>query len=127
VSADEIEVQLTLVDPDDDALDVATGTLRRRLAELDEVASVRRPTATAPDGTRGIDAATIGSLIVSLTSQPAVLGAVVSTVTSWLRRHDGRKVRIQIGDDVLELDGASVDDQRRLVELFVERHGGQAP
>ncbi|CAA9544939.1 MAG: hypothetical protein AVDCRST_MAG79-2202, partial [uncultured Thermoleophilia bacterium] len=92
----DIDVRLTLVDADDDDLDVGTAALRRQLLELD-VAGVARPTAPAPEGTRGLDGATIGSLVVTLASQQAVLGAVLSTVASWVGRRGTRKVRIQIG------------------------------
>src|SRR4051812_5655287 len=118
-----MDVQVSLDDGDADDLDVATGALRRELLELD-VEGVRRPTAAAPDGTRGGAAAELGSLVVSIASQPAIVTAVLATVGRWVKGRDTRRARIQIGDDVLELEGVSTDDQQRLLDAFVARHAG---
>jgi hypothetical protein len=58
---------------------------------------------------------------------------VVATVRGWLRRapEQTRTVRLELDGDVLELSGASSQDQERLVELFLSRHapegGPQGP
>jgi hypothetical protein len=108
---------------DDEELDRLTGRLRRELLELD-VDDVRRGVGgEAPAGTRGIDVAAIGELLVSLASAPAVLRGVASAIGHWVERSS------QVGSVVVELDGEKMevtgrlsDDQRRLVDLWIDRH-----
>ena len=53
---------------------------------------------------------------------------VVTAVLGWLGRgHDSpRKVRLEVEGDVLELSGASSEEQDRLVEMFLSRHAAEA-
>lgn len=106
-----------------------TLALRRELLGLD-VDDVR-PVAggPAPEGSRGVEALAAGTLVVTL-SQEAVK-ALVATVADWLRRRrgagdDAAGLRVQLGDDVLELrDGTSPED-RALVDAFLARHAETA-
>jgi len=52
------------------------------------------------------------------------LRAVITAIRSWLTRGGGtgRRVRLEIGGDVLELAEATRADQDRLVGLFIGRH-----
>ncbi|HEX2412654.1 MAG TPA: hypothetical protein VHJ39_15915 [Solirubrobacteraceae bacterium] len=83
------------LEPDADAaeLEHATSQLREELRELD-LERVDRPTEPAPPGSRGLDVAALGTLIVG-----AGRGAIGPVLTN-----------------------ASREDQRRLVESFVARH-----
>jgi hypothetical protein len=114
------------VEPDADAaeLDEVTALLRQDLLELDVDNVDRPPGGPAPPGTRAVDAAILGSLVVS--TGPAVIGAVVRTLEGWLRRRPNRSVKIEIGDDSIELTDASAEDQRRLIESFIARHATPA-
>jgi hypothetical protein len=47
---------------------------------------------------------------------------VVAVIKSWVDRQPVRNVKITLGDDTLELTGASADDQRRLVDAWISRH-----
>jgi hypothetical protein len=66
----------------------------------------------------------VAELLVTLGRSAEGLRAVVLAVRRWLSRSDGvrRTVRLEIGGDVLELSEASLTDQQRLVDVFVERH-----
>jgi hypothetical protein len=109
---------------DAERLDVLTGHLRRELLELDvdDVTSMR--TDLVPEGTRSVDAAAIGALVVSLGTSVASLKDIVLVVRGWLSRGGRvkRTVKIEIGGDTLELSEATIADQDRLIDMFVRRH-----
>lgn len=114
------------IDPDADAseLDEVTRELRRELLELD-VEDVERPASgPPPEGTRAVEAALLGTLLVSV-GQEAIT-AVVRTLAGWLRRRPSRKVTLRIGDDEIELTDASEQQQAELVAAFLARNGATA-
>ena len=128
----QVTVEILEDGADAERLDAVTRYLREELAQLD-VDGVRPASGgPAPDGSRAFDAIAIGGLVVSIANSHA-LRAVVSTVRGWLRRtpEQARTVRLELDGDVLELSGASSQDQERLVELFLSRHapapGAPAP
>ena len=123
---ERITIQIAEDGADADRIDTLTGYLRDALLELD-VADVRRaPAGPPPPGTRGIDVASVGALLVSLAGATTGLNDIVTVVRGWLSRGSGvrRSVKLTIDGDVLELAEASRADQDRLVDLFVSRHGG---
>lgn len=107
---------------DSDAVEVdrLTAQLRRRLLELDVAAVEPVRSGEVPPGARSVDPAMLGALAVSL--GPALLQAVVGLVEAWSRQRPVRTVRVTIGEDSIDLAGASPDEQRELVALFVARH-----
>jgi hypothetical protein len=122
--ADELRVQLDEKGADDQRLDILTGYLRRELLAFD-VQDVTTPSGgTPPPGSRAVDMAAIGGLLVTLGKSTDGLRAVVAAVRNWLARDSTatRSVRLEIGGDVLELSDATVADQDRLVALFISRH-----
>jgi hypothetical protein len=106
-------------------LDWLTERLRRELLALD-VADVRRgaEAAAAPDGARGLDIETIGTLLVSLVTAPEMLRAVVGTIRDWLGRSRARSVCLEIDGDVLQMTGLSSEAQERLIESWLARQAG---
>lgn len=120
----ELRLRLSEGDADDDRLQALTAALRAEIRLLD-VAAVRTvPSDAPPAGARGMDLAVAGGLLVSLGNAAGSLLAVVRVVQQWLARgrDSARTVRLELNGDVLELSGASVAEQARLVELFVDRH-----
>jgi hypothetical protein len=110
-------------EPDADPEEVAEATLqlRRELLDLD-VGTVEAPRAgEAPPGTRGVEVAALGGLVVSM-AKPEFLGTVIAAVRSWLSRSQRRSIKLALGDDVLELTGVSSDEQRRLADEWLRRH-----
>jgi hypothetical protein len=112
---------------DDERLDELTRRLRNELRELENLDDERTRTSGSPDGARGMDAATLGSLLVTL-AQPQALQALVSTLRAWLGRtpDPARRVRVELDGDVLELSAATADQQDQLVSAFLARHGTPA-
>lgn len=122
--ADALRLHVSEDGADAERLDALTGHLRRELLQLD-VEDVSAPASgQAPPGTRAVDPVAVAELLVTLGRSAEGLRAVVLAVRQWLRRGDGvrRTVRLEIGGDVLELSEATVADQQRLVDVFVERH-----
>lgn len=102
-------------------LDALTTKLRRDLLELD-VDAVSRPRIGAPDGARGVDAALVGALMIKVAASANMLSAIVRAVRSWLSRHEGRRIKLEIQGDTIEVTGASSDQQERLIATWIERH-----
>ena len=111
------------VGPDGDAEEVAQATLqfRRELLDLD-VDAVEVPGAgEPPPGSRAVDVAALGALVVNL-ADPQLLAAVVAAVRSWLAGSSRRSIKLQLGGDALELTGVSSKEQRRLTDEWLARH-----
>jgi hypothetical protein len=83
---------------------------------LDRLVGVERPA-----GTRAAGAATVGTL-VGIFSSPIVLRAAMDVVRSWLMRQEGAAVTVKCGKDSISLAAATPEEQRALVEMFVEKH-----
>jgi hypothetical protein len=121
------EVALDIVEDgsDSERLDQLALVLRQEILELDVESVSARTDGEAPPGTRGIDVAAAGALMVSLAPTVSAIGALMTTVLNWLQRgNSSRSVKIKIGDDELELTGASSEVQRYLVDEWVRRHAG---
>lgn len=112
---------------DDPRLDSLTRQMREELRQLD-VADVQAPPSEtlAPEGARGIEVAAVGQLLVTILGTQGLTG-ILNAVRAWLDRgHDApRSVRVELGGDVLELSGASREEQDRLVAMFLSRHSGE--
>ena len=122
-NAAALSVQVA-VGPDGDADEVAQATLqlRRELLDLD-VDAVEVPGAgEPPPGSRAVDMAAVGALVVNL-ADPQLLAAVVATVRSWLAGSSRRSIKLQLGGDALELTGVSSSEQRRLADEWLARQG----
>jgi hypothetical protein len=120
--SDALGIQVA-VGPDDDAEEVAEATLglRRELLDLD-VDAVELPSAgEAPPGTRAVELAAIGALVVTV-AQSGLLAPVVAAIQGWLGRSQQRSVKLELDGDVLELTGVSSRDQQRLVDEWLRRH-----
>jgi hypothetical protein len=108
-------------DADDEEVAEATLQLRRELLDLD-VDSVDLPTAgQPPPGTRGVELAALGALLVSVT-QSQLLAPVLAAIRSWLGGSPQRSIKLELEGDTLELTGISSTEQRRLVDEWLQRH-----
>jgi hypothetical protein len=116
-------VQLT-VGPNDDAEQVGEATLQLRHELLDlDVEAVEVPRAgEAPPGTRAVELAALGALVVTV-GQSNLLAPVVAAVRSWLAsQQQHRSIKLELDGDVLELSGLSSKDQQRLADEWLLRH-----
>jgi Effector Associated Constant Component 1 len=96
--------------------------LSRELRSLDvDVTPVA--SGPAPAGAKGVDAASITQLLVTLSGTGGVIATLIATVRDWLgRRTGGHKVTVTIDGDSLELDGATAAERAELIDTFVRRH-----
>jgi hypothetical protein len=122
---DRLEIRLDVgEDGDAEELAAAASNLRRELLEL-PVADVSRVSAgPAPPGTRSAEMLEAGALMVALAQTPSLVSAVGSAVSSWISSRHGRSATMQLGEDRIELNGITRDDQERLLKLFERARGG---
>lgn len=119
----EVDVSVVEVGADAEQLEELTRALRAEILTLDVESVVPRSGGEAPPGTRGVDAAAIGALVVSVAPALGALARLVTTVVDWLRRGGTqRTVRLKIGDDELELSGASSEMQQQLAMDWIRAH-----
>jgi len=112
--------------PDEEAEEIAEATrqLRRELLELDVVAVDMPSAGEPPPGSRAIDVAALGALLVHL-ADPDMLAGVVAAVRSWLSGSSKRSIKMELNGDVLELKGVSSQEQRRLTDEWLARHASR--
>lgn len=118
----ELRLQLSEEGADAERLAVLVGYSRANRLQLD-VEDVRAIPAGEPElGVRVVGVAA-GALLIAIGQSFEGLQSVVSAITDWLRRAEGkgRAVRLELGD-ALGLSQTSVADQERLIELRVRRH-----
>src|SRR5690348_9015344 len=105
VPAEQIELRVAVDAPgvDDDTLTESVSVLIGELSELD-VDDVQNATAgDAPEGSKGIELALLGSLIVKLVRSRKIIVQVVDAVRDWMSRNNADSVRIELDGDVLEI------------------------
>ncbi|MEU5893872.1 hypothetical protein ABZ835_44810 [Streptomyces sp. NPDC047461] len=76
-----------------------------------------------PPGTRSTEAVQLGALLLGMGGSGALLPVLASLVQDWLSRRRSGSVRMKIGEDEIELTGASGEMQQRVLQEFLRRHG----
>jgi hypothetical protein len=124
--ADEMVVTIVVREPDadDDRLDGLADDLR----DLAGAARVGRPAGgPAPAGSRG-DLETIGAVLVTAQTSVELLRVIIATVSDWMARGRAAErtssIRLRIGDKEIEVDGATEDQQQKLIDAFLSADGG---
>lgn len=120
-------VQLTLrieTDSEADAEELAmlAVDLRGLLLELDIESADRLTRSQAPPGTRSGGMFVAGALTVILARSKELVTKLLESVQWWVSRVAGRSVKIELDGDKLELNGLTLEDQRKLIQLFIDRH-----
>jgi hypothetical protein len=115
------ELAITLIgEGNESELDELRIDLADELSHLD-VSEIRELSlGESPDGSKAVDAAAIGVLIVKL--GPAALNKVVTTVRDWFRRASATEIELEIDGDRIRLSKASQAEQDRLLALFEAKH-----
>jgi hypothetical protein len=101
-------------------LDEAARLLRSELLELDVVDVALLAQGSPPPGARGGVPPAVG--VLAVTAAREVVAVVVRSLERWVGSGSSRTVKLTLGEDSLELSGASREDQRRLVEAFLAHH-----
>ena len=84
------------------------------------VDEVSHPSVPPPPGAKG-GAVEWAQLVVTLAG---TVPPLIMALQGWLGRHPSAAVTLEIDGDTLTLGEAAPDEQRRLVETFLARHGG---
>lgn len=105
---------------DPERLQELTQDVRDELSrlDLDEVAPA--PGGAPPPGTRGLDVAAVGALLVSLGGSAEAVHQLLTVLQAWVGRgrRSARSVELTVGDRSLRISDATLDQQDRLVEEF---------
>jgi len=120
--ATDLLVELFDADADPERLDELTQALRRELLELDADSVDQATAGPAPEGTRGLELAAIGALLVKAAASSEMLVKVIGVVRGWLRSgppRNQRTLRLTIGDQSIELTHATDVQQQQLVDQFI--------
>ena len=116
----ELLVSLSLEDGDHTELDELTRQLRAEIEELNVDAVENVSQGDAPQGTKAVDWASLGSFAVSLA--PAVVPAVFGVLTSWIERKPSVpvKIKVKVGRKTAEIEydptKTSAEDLDKLVK-----------
>jgi len=105
-----------------DRLDDDVRWLRDEVRELDDVAVKEVAAGSVPVDAKGV-ADGAGALVVTL-SDSAVLVALTGVLRSWVGRERGRKIVIRIGEDSVEIENPSEEEQAELVRAWLGRYEG---
>ena len=119
---EEIRVEfVSCSDADPAELDDLTRALRAEILEVDEVDRVEQASAgPAPDGSKGLDVAAIGALIVGVAPGVQAVAKVFDAVRGWLanRSPSTPPLQISIGDKSITVM-ADKKQQDELVAAFI--------
>ncbi|MER7555643.1 hypothetical protein ABTZ46_01800 [Nocardioides sp. NPDC126508] len=114
------QMTITIHDPDVERLEELSSVLRRELLDLGVDDVERASAGEAPAGTRGIDLAAIGVLIVAFQEPLVAVTAIVGAIRGWMSSSRGsHAVELTIGDQTLKIDSASQAQQDRLIDEFL--------
>ena len=123
---------LVALEADSDADDIECETIARQLrselrhVDFDSISEFDG--AEAPAGAKGAELAEWGVWLVTLSASGGVLTSLISVAKDWLdRRGGGNRIKITIGGDTIELDGASSAQQAALMKDFIRRHQTERP
>jgi hypothetical protein len=123
VSSDQVALRVDIgLDSKADAveLDEETERLRDELPWLG-VDAVDRPAAgPAPEGTRAVDIAALGTLLVA--AAPDLIGQVVRSIADWFARSRSHSVKLTLDGDCIELSNVTRADQQQMLDAFLARH-----
>ncbi len=109
-------------DADVEELAVLAVDLRGLLLELDIESAERLTRGQAPPGTRSGEMFVAGALTVMLARSKELVTTFFESVQWWVSLGAGRRVKIEIDGDSLEVNGLTKDDQHKLIQLFIDRH-----
>jgi hypothetical protein len=110
-------------DADPEEVEELAARLRAELRELDIEALRPLSDGAPPDGAKAVDPVTVGAVVLALSAPGGVLTSLVETLRDWLGRQSARnRISVTIDGDTLELEQASADERRELIDQFVRRH-----
>lgn len=77
-----------------------------------------------PPGAKGVDPASLGALLITLSATGGVFPILIETARDWLARHTtARRISVTIDGDTLVLEKASKQEQSVLIDAYMHHHG----
>jgi hypothetical protein len=123
---DTIDLVITVAERDADDIRrfELAGHLMRYLRSAAAGTARRATGGAAVPGTRGMDPATVGALVVAVQTSAALLSdvsSIVTTVRGWLAlgKESTRTVTMTYGDKSIVVDAATPEQQERMVSAFL--------
>ncbi|PKV89168.1 hypothetical protein [Streptomyces sp. TLI_146] len=121
-----MEVLLALAPDEESDAEEAERLVRRLRTELRELGvDVLRPEPVGqlPPGAKGSDPVTVGAIVVALSASGGVFTVLIDTLRDWLGRQSARhRISVTIDGDTIELEHATAEERRELIDGFVRRH-----
>ena len=100
-----------------------TRQLRSEILETDvdtvEVAATGEP----PEGAKGIDVLSWGTLVISFAKSGA-LRQVVAVIGAFLHRHEEGSITLTLDGDSISVTHATAQEKDRLIGEWIRKHGG---
>lgn len=121
----ELLVRIDETAADAERLGLLGDALRAELLGLDVTDVTTMRVGVAPSGTRGLDVAAVGTLLVSMNPSVELLTRLVRAVASWVGRSasPGRSVELTVGDRAIRVTDVSSEQQDRLINEFIRNVG----
>jgi len=120
-----LQVRLHIIgvsEADEEDLAVLTQRLCNELSELD-LDSVKIASAgEVPAGAKAGDPFTWGQLLLTLAASGGVLTTLINVLQSWVCRQERCRLTMEIGEDKLEIQGISSQEEQRLIEAWIRHH-----
>lgn len=110
-----------VADSDTEELADLAGQLRAELLSVDAASVGPLPAGAVPEGAKGLDGTLAGWLLVQF-GTPDGLRAVLAAVRGWTSR-TGRTVEVSIDGDALKVTGATSQQQEKIIDAWLDRHG----
>ncbi|MFK8911311.1 effector-associated constant component EACC1 [Streptomyces sp. YS-3] len=120
------EVLLSLApgeESDQEDVEQLVRRLRGELRELDVDVASPAPPGELPPGAKGGDPVTVGAVVLALSASGGVFTVLIDTLRDWLGRQAARhRISVTIDGDTIELEHATAEERRELIDGFVRRH-----
>lgn len=104
---------------DEERLAELTRLLQAELQELDVAQVTQVESKDIPEGARAGAATDLG--VLALQASPAVIGYVLATVQSWIRRGRDRSAELDWKGNKIKVTGVASEEQKRLIDAWIQR------
>ena len=119
--ADRLVMQLVpMADSDAEELADLAGQLHAELLDVDDALVGPLPAGAVPEGAKGLG--DVAGWLVAQFGTPDGLRALVAAVRGFASR-TGRTVEVSIGGDSLKVMGATSQEQEKIIDAWLARHG----
>lgn len=110
-------------DVDPEVTERSARQLRSELKEVDVESIIPLTSSDLPQGAKGTDPVSLGSLLITLSATGGALTILLHTVRDWLARQAAaHRISVTIDDDTIVLEKASGQERSALIDAYIRRH-----